>query len=160
MFISNAPLFSQTSQPVSVNMGDSILSKRMGNASYYSVKFQGRKTSNGERLDNNAYTCAHSRLPFGTYVRVTNKKNGKSVVVRVTDRFGPGSVHLVDLTLQAARDIDMIREGIAKVTVEVLNPFFARILMPKDTISRLLPIPDWFGIVLETNPPGSCVRVF
>jgi len=114
---------------------DTVLSIRTGTASYYAAKFQGRHTSNGERLDNNAYICASSRLPYDTWVRVTNLRNSKSVVVRVTDRFAPGGTHLVDLTLRAAQDIDMVRYGIVRVRMEVLNPDFIRTLLPQDTIT-------------------------
>jgi rare lipoprotein A (peptidoglycan hydrolase) len=122
---------------------DSVLSVFSGKASFYAVKFQGRKTSNGERLDNNAYTCAHSYLPFDTYVRVTNKRNGKSVVVRVTDRFPPRGDHLVDLTRQAAMDIDMIAEGRTRVKLEVLRPDIGRKYSVRDTVSFKLFAPAW-----------------
>lgn len=121
---------------------DTILLCRTGTASYYAPKFQGRHTSNGEKLDNDAYTCASSRLPYDTWVRVTNLRNGKWVVVRVTDRFAPGGSHLVDLTLRAATDIDIVSRGIAKVRMEVLNPDFVRCFLPKDTISVPLEMPE------------------
>jgi rare lipoprotein A len=120
--------------------GDTVLHVRTGSASYYAAKFQGRHTSNGERLDNEAYTCA-SYLPYDTWVRVTHLRNGKSVVVRVTDRFRPGGRHLVDLTLRAAKDIDMVRYGVAKIKMEVLNPDFVRDLLPKDSITVALALP-------------------
>lgn len=99
----------------------SVLSQKTGTASFYALKFNGRRTSNGEKLDNAKYTCAHPKLPFDTYVRVTNLKNGKAVVVRVTDRFRQKGDHLIDLTRVAAKDIDMIRQGRARVLVEVLD---------------------------------------
>lgn len=120
--------------------GDTVVLARTGSASYYAAKFQGRHTSNGERLDNEAYTCA-SYLPYDTWVRVTHLRNGKSVVVRVTDRFRPGGKHLVDLTLRAAKDIDMVRYGVAKVRMEVLNPDFVREFLPKDSITVTLEMP-------------------
>lgn len=120
---------------------DTVLSSRIGTASYYAAKFQGRHTSNGELLDNEAYTCA-SYLPYDTWVRVTHLRNGKSVVVRVTDRFRPGGKHLVDLTLRAAREIDMVRYGIARIRMEVLNPNLVRQFLPKDTITVLLEYPS------------------
>ncbi|MBK6977113.1 MAG: septal ring lytic transglycosylase RlpA family protein [Cytophagaceae bacterium] len=57
-----------------------------GTASYYSLKFSGRKTASGERLNNKEYTCAHRYLPFGTMLEVENPKTGKWVIVRVNDR--------------------------------------------------------------------------
>lgn len=92
-----------------------------GIASYYGKKFHGRMTASGQRFDNNAFTCAHRTLPFGTRLRVTNLKNGLSVVVRVTDRgpFGPGRV--VDLTYAAAQQIGIITAGLGHVSVEVVG---------------------------------------
>jgi rare lipoprotein A len=98
-----------------------VVSHKTGSASFYALRFNGMRTSNGEKLDNAKYTCAHPSLPFGTFVRVTNLKNGKSVVVRVTDRFKQNGTHLVDITRCAAEDIDMIRAGRARVLVEVLG---------------------------------------
>jgi rare lipoprotein A len=120
---------------------DTVLFRRMGSASYYAKRFHGRRTSCGHRLDNYGYTCAHSNLPFGTLVRVTNQRNKKSVVVKVMDRFGPGAKHLVDITWAAACDIDMIRDGVAKVMVEVLNPSIGEMLLPKDSLLVALPVP-------------------
>ena len=92
-----------------------------GIASYYGKKFHGRMTASGQRFDNNAFTCAHRTLPFGTRLRVTNLKNGLSVIVRVTDRgpFGPGRV--VDLTYAAAQQIGIIAAGLGYVSVEVVG---------------------------------------
>jgi len=130
---------------------DTVLIRRIGTASYYAAKFQGRRTSNGERLDNDAYTCA-SYLPYDTWVRVTHLRNGKSVIVRVTDRFHPGGSHLVDLTLRAAKDIDMVRFGIARIRMEVLNPNFVRDFLPKDSITLLLPYPTMKPYVPISKP--------
>ncbi len=93
-----------------------------GKATFYGKKWHGRRTSSGERLDNYAYQCAHKTLPFGTLVKVTNKKNGKSCVVKVVDRgpFGRGMV--IDLTHQAARHIGMLRDGVVSVSLETLHP--------------------------------------
>jgi len=92
-----------------------------GKASYYANRFQGRKTASGERFDQHALTAAHRRLRFGTRVRVTNERNGRSVIVRINDRgpFSPGRI--IDLSRAAAERIDMISAGIVPVTVEVLD---------------------------------------
>jgi rare lipoprotein A len=88
-----------------------------GIASYY---WQEQKTASGERFDKYALTAAHRTLPFGTRVRVTNRNNGKSVIVRINDRgpFKPGRV--IDLSLAAAGAIGMRSLGLAPVAVEVL----------------------------------------
>lgn len=107
-----------------INAEDSIKSGLVikGTASYYSSKFNGRRTSSGEIFNNKNYTAAHRSLPFGTYVMVTNQKNDKSVIVKVNDRFYPRKGHLIDITLAAATEIDMLRQGRANVTIEVIQP--------------------------------------
>lgn len=92
-----------------------------GTASYYSNEFQGKKTASGEKYDQHKYTAAHRTLPFGTQLKVTNLKNGKSVVVIVNDR-GPFSKNrLIDLSFIAAKELDMIRDGVAQVKIEEVN---------------------------------------
>ncbi len=104
--------------------------KDKGHASYYASKFQGRKTANGEKYQNEELTAAHRTLPFNTMLKVTNTANGKEVVVRVNDR-GPFSKHrLLDLSQAAARQLDMIRTGTAKVTIEVIG--IDRMVVPPD----------------------------
>ncbi len=92
-----------------------------GVASYYADEFHGRLTSNGEMYDMHGLTAAHRTLPFGTKVRVTNLENGKSVVVRINDRGPFKEGRIIDLTLGAAKELDMIRNGTAKVRLEVLE---------------------------------------
>lgn len=90
-------------------------------ATYYADRFHGRRTSNGEKYDKDAYTCAHRKLPFGTLVRVTNPKNGKTAVVRVNDRGPYGKRAKIDLSKAAARDLGMLSIGILKVELEVIE---------------------------------------
>jgi len=92
-----------------------------GLASHYGPEWDGRQTASGERMDNSKLTAAHKTLPFGTKVRVTLLKTGKSVVVRINDRgpFVPGRV--IDLSDEAARRIGLDRYGIGKVRVDVLE---------------------------------------
>lgn len=92
-----------------------------GTASYYSSRFNGRRTSSGEIFNNKNYTAAHKSLPFGTYVMVTNLKNDKSVIVKINDRFYPHKGHLIDITMAAATEIDMIRHGRANIIMEVIE---------------------------------------
>lgn len=93
-----------------------------GEATYYSNRFHGRRTSSGERYHKDSMTCAHRTLPFGTLLRVRNKKNDKEVIVEVTDRgpFRKGAI--VDLSLAAAKELDMIHAGVAKVEVTRVDP--------------------------------------
>lgn len=92
-----------------------------GDASYYGDELAGRPTASGETFDPGRLTAAHRTLPLGTRLRVTNVRNGRSVVVRVNDR-GPFSGNRVlDLSYSAARQIGMIQSGQARVRMEVLR---------------------------------------
>lgn len=88
-----------------------------GVASYYGAELAGNRTANGERFDPSAMTAAHRTLPMGTKLRVTNKANGKSVIVRINDR-GPFSKgRIIDVSRGAAEKISMVRSGTARVTL-------------------------------------------
>lgn len=89
-------------------------------ASYYSTRFHGRKTASGETFDRHALTCAHKTLPFNTILKVTNPKNNKSVVVRVNDRGPYKKNRKIDLSYAAAKEIGMVRAGVAKVLMQIL----------------------------------------
>lgn len=92
-----------------------------GIASWYGYDWAGRKTANGERFNPEAMTAAHRSLPMGTKVRVTNTRNGKSVVVRINDRGPYIGGRIIDLSLGAARMIGMMSSGVAPVRIEVLG---------------------------------------
>ena len=85
-----------------------------GHAAYYG----GGRTASGERSRPSELTAAHRTLPFGTKVRVTNLRNGRSVTVRINDRGPFGRGRIIDLSVAAARQLDMIGSGTARVTVE------------------------------------------
>jgi rare lipoprotein A (peptidoglycan hydrolase) len=93
-----------------------------GMASYYAEQFHGKKTSSGERYDMNDLTCAHRWLPFGTMVRVTNLRNGRSVDVRVNDRGPWKHGRVIDVSKAAAKELQMIGSGTARVAVQVIMP--------------------------------------
>lgn len=88
-----------------------------GTASYYSAKCQGRKMASGERYHRDSLVCAHRTLPFGTRLRVVNKRNGKEVVVVVKDRGPFGRGRVVDISHRAAAELDMLRAGVVPVEV-------------------------------------------
>ncbi len=92
-----------------------------GRASWYGPGFHGRRTASGEPFNQYAMTAAHKSLPFGTKVRVTNVRNGRSVVVRINDRgpFTPGRI--IDLSKGSAQQIGLVSSGVATVKLEVLN---------------------------------------
>jgi rare lipoprotein A len=89
-----------------------------GTASFYADKFNGRKTANGEVFDNSGMTAAHNTLPLGSYVKVTNLRNGRSVIVKITDRLHRNNKRIIDLTKTAARQLGFLARGLTKVKVE------------------------------------------
>lgn len=93
----------------------------IGMASFYAAKFNGRRTASGEIFNNSAMTAAHRSLPFGTQVKVTNVRNGRSVVVRINDRGPYAKGRVIDLTKAAAKKIGLSRSGVARVKLEVLS---------------------------------------
>jgi rare lipoprotein A len=86
-----------------------------GMASYYGEGFRGRLTANGEKFDPDALTAAHRTLPFGTCLRVESIGSGRSVRVRVNDRGPYAGGRIIDLSEAAARALDMLRTGVARV---------------------------------------------
>ena len=93
----------------------------IGVASWYGGKFHGRTTANGERYDMYAHTAAHRTLPFNTVVRVIHLGTGATTVVRINDRGPFVNNRIIDLSLAAARDLDMVRTGTARVRLEVIE---------------------------------------
>lgn len=91
---------------------------KVGMASYYK---HGKRTANGEAFNPNGLTAAHRTLPFGTKVRVTNLKTGKSVIVRINDRGPFVGGRIIDLSLGAARAVGLTASGVAKVKIVVLG---------------------------------------
>jgi rare lipoprotein A len=89
---------------------------REGDATFYGLGFDGRKTASGEVFDQYALTAAHPNLPFGTKVLVTNLANGKQVIVRINDR-GPFTQAIIDLSYGAAREIGLLKTGRVKIQV-------------------------------------------
>ena len=92
---------------------------QIGKASWYGPHFQGKKTANGESFDMNSLTCAHRNLPLGSWVRVTNLRNRKSIFVRVNDRGPMPTDRIIDLSYAAAQAVGI--EGLANVKLEVLH---------------------------------------
>jgi rare lipoprotein A len=96
-------------------------SDSVGTASYYGKGFNGRRAANGEVFNMHAMTAAHRSLPFGTRLQVTNMKNGRSVVVRIQDRGPYVRGRVLDLSYGAARALDMIATGTAKVKMVAIG---------------------------------------
>ena len=99
-----------------------VAAEQSGLATWYGSAFAGKKTANGERFDPTKYTAAHRRLPFGTWVEVRRADTGRTVRVRINDR-GPwgNERRIIDLSRKAAEDLDVVREGVAKVELRVVS---------------------------------------
>jgi len=112
-----------------------------GQASWYGPKFQGRTTASGEAFDMESLTCAHPSLPLGSWVRITNLRNRKTVVVRVNDRGPSFGQRIVDLSAAAARAVGL--RGIAKVKLEqvsVDDPEVQQVLLARITVTPFTPL--------------------
>lgn len=97
------------------------LETEFGAASYYADKFHGRRTANGEIYNMYGISAAHIKYPLGTIVKVTNLSNNLSVVLRINDRMPDIHNRLIDLSLGAAKKLDMLKSGTAKVKIEVIK---------------------------------------
>ena len=99
-----------------------IGSTETGIASWYGHPYHGRRSASGEIYDMEQFTAAHRTLPFGTWVEVTDLQNQKTVEVRINDRGPFVDGRIIDLSLAAARSIDMVGPGIARVQLKVIAP--------------------------------------
>jgi rare lipoprotein A len=106
-------LFSQDTIP--------LINRTTGTASFYAKKFNGRKTSSGEKFSNDSLTAAHKKLKFGTYVLVRNLKNDSTVIVKINDRLPQKSKRSIDLSLRAAKQLNFVKSGLTKVEITVLD---------------------------------------
>jgi len=101
--------------------GPKVVKVSKGTASWYGPGFFGNRTANGEVFRPGTFTAAHRTLPFGTKVRVTNLRNGKSTVVRINDRGPFHRSRLIDLAHGAAHHLGLVSSGLAPVRIEVLR---------------------------------------
>ena len=123
-----------------------------GKASFYAKRLAGRKTASGERLHNDSLTCAHRSYPFGTLLKVMNPANGRSVIVRVTDRGPFVRGRIIDLSWRAAKELDIISKGVAMVIVQKASSIIVPYL-PTDEID----LPE---LELETNDGSTEITPF
>ncbi len=100
---------------------EKVLATEIGVASYYAEPFVGRRTANGEIYDKYELTAAHPTFPLGTIARVTNLKNGKTAIIRINDRMPKRPDRIIDLSYGTAVILDMVKDGITKVKLEVLK---------------------------------------
>ena len=95
--------------------------KLRGMASFYADDFHNKRTANGEVYNMHGLTCAHKTWPFNTWLEVTNIANGRSVIVRVNDRGPYVGKRIIDLSLGAAKELDMVETGVQEVEIEILR---------------------------------------
>ena len=95
---------------------------QVGTASWYGSYFHGKETASGEPFNMYDLTAAHPTLPLGTYVRVTNLRNGRTLVVRVNDRGPVVDGRIIDLSYEAARELELKNRGIQRVRLDLVEP--------------------------------------
>lgn len=115
-----------------------------GYASWYGPEFSNRRTSSGEPYDMNALTAAHKTLPLGTYVKVTRLDNGKWTIVRINDRGPFVSGRIIDLSKRAAKELDMLNDGIVKVRIEAVQPATLIPYAGLQPLWELHPVPSFY----------------
>jgi peptidoglycan lytic transglycosylase len=94
---------------------------QVGTASWYGKQFHGKTTASGEDFDMFEFTAAHRKLPLGTFVKVTNLKNGKWIIVRVNDRGPYVGNRIMDLSYSAARMLNF-RDGVERIRIDLIQP--------------------------------------
>jgi rare lipoprotein A len=110
-----APLVAHLSAPVAP------IKTWVGNASWYGPAFNGKKTANGEQFNCEALTAAHPNLPFGSWVRIVNPRNGKFELVRINDRGPYQEGREIDVSYRVARKIGLIHSGVSQVRLELMQ---------------------------------------
>ena len=110
-----APLVAHLSEPVKP------IKVWVGNASWYGADFNGKKTANGERFNCQSLTAAHPNLPFGSWVRIVNPRNGKFEVVRINDRGPYQEGREIDVSYRVALKIGLINSGVSQVRLELMQ---------------------------------------
>jgi peptidoglycan lytic transglycosylase len=126
MLIASLSLFTGCARKTSARVPSSVKPAPIGEtetgiASWYGVPYNGRRSANGETYDMEKLTAAHRTLPFDTWVEVTNLENKKRIDVRITDRGPFVKGRIVDLSLAAAREIDMVAAGTVRVKLKVIQ---------------------------------------
>ena len=117
-----APVSSVQVQPTVRKQAGKVKPYQVGTASWYGESFDGKPTASGEPYDMYDMTAAHLTLPMGSYVKVTNLRNGKAVVVRVNDRGPIVPGRIIDLSYGAAQALQFTHSGLQRVRLDVVNP--------------------------------------
>ncbi len=120
-YLAAATLAAAMAAPARADFVGPMPQASVGTASWYGHEFSNRPTASGERFDPHGLTGAHRTLPIGTKVRVTNLRNGRSVLVRITDRGPFKRRRVIDVSLGAARALGMVERGVERVLIEPLS---------------------------------------
>ena len=120
-FILPTAIFAQYSASYKKTKSNNTTRVFYGQASFYANKFDGRKTASGEIFSQHKLTCACNFLPLGTWIKVTNLRNGRSVIVKINDRIHPKMKRIIDLSRAAAQKLGYISNGLTRVKVELVN---------------------------------------
>lgn len=106
---------------IRLNKHKNVAAIQYGVASYYHDKFEGRRTANGDIFTQKKFTAASNKFPLNCWVRVTNTRNKKSIVVRIIDRMHHLNTRLIDLSRRSAEELQFIKRGLVRVKVEYLG---------------------------------------
>ena len=124
------PLVNQTSGHKRKTNSPKSKAYQVGTASWYGEYFQGKTTASGEPFDMRDFTAAHPSLPLGSFVKVTNLRNGKAVVARVNDRGPVVDGRIIDVSYNAARALGFKERGVQKVRLDLYQPTDMALLQP------------------------------
>lgn len=147
---------------VMVQSMEGVWSQEEGLASYYHKRFHGRKSSSGRIYNADELVAAHRTYPFGTFLRVTNLSNMKTVIVCVTDRGPRRKNRIVDLSYAAAEKLDFIKKGLTRVRIEVvpsgLDLRYLELICPEIPYlgtEHLRPVPPYKLQIKKYNNPSD-----
>jgi rare lipoprotein A len=127
--------------------------KQTGVASYYADKFEGQLTASGEKYKHKHLTAAHKILPFGTLVKVTNIKNGKSVEVTINDRGPFVNGRIIDLSKSAAEALQFTAQGLTEVEIQVVDAGDGKVKNTQIQIDRPFAEDIYFSLKVEREKP-------
>lgn len=130
-----------------------------GIASWYGTKFHGRRTSSGETYDMYAMTAAHKTLPLPTYARVTNKKNGRSIIVRINDRGPFHDNRIIDLSYAAATKLGIVTLGTGLVEVRAIDPRASRVAQSRSKTKPAQEKLDQSQDIIDVAAPADSVDI-
>ena len=134
-----------------------LLAQEFGLASYYSDKYHGRETAYGDTYDKTKMTCSHKKHPYGTLLKITRLDNNRSVTCRVIDKGPYTKGRIVDLSRAAAEQLDLIKDGVVEVKVEVVSnkPAAPKPVAPPPVAAQPAPTPEDRTNLPQETPPAA-----